>query len=870
MNDIKPIPDTWDHIPDELKALRQWVCYRIEESHGKPTKIPYRIDKVGRGNARSNDPSTWHTYEDVLESYAKPINRFNGIGFILAEFDPYVFIDLDHVVHDGVLEPWAQDLIERVGSYTEYSQSGSGIHIIAKAKKPGQRCRIQSKPKFEIYDNVRLVVFTGNVLPGSPTQINDAQDAVNQIYFEVFGDNPKNVPKKEVKKNAKPVGMSDPVLIKKAMSASNKDKFSRLWNGNIGEYNGDASAADMALCCILAYWTDKDPIRIDRLFRESGLMRDKWDEYRGGQTYSQMTINAAIDMTQESYSDHVNTSKNKRKSRRSASSDQEDAPCGPDGEPMNDLGNARRLVKKHGDTIRYCHDIGKWYCWDGKHWVKDGTGEIIRKAKTIVDDMLRQAIDMRSAAESSSDDGMLEAARVFERHAVSSGNHRRIIAMISQAESEPGITINADDLDADPWIFNVSNGTIDLRTGDLHPHNRDELISKISEIPYDPDVPCPIWEQFITGIFKDDPGLIRFVHQACGYTLTGDTREQVFFILHGCGSNGKSTFITVLRDILGDYETKTSTDTLVEKKNSGNTNDVAALRGARLVSAIETSAGKRLAEALVKEMTGQDAVTARFLYKEFFTFVPVFKLWLACNHVPVIQGQDHGIWRRIRLVPFDVQFQDIDQPVGPYKDKDLPEKLKSEYQGILAWLVRGCLDWQNNGLSTANAVHAATDKLQQDMDVLGGFLAECCVFERNVQATAKDLYATYCAWAEANGEKPLSQRWFGLRLSERGSCSKFKGAQGIRCWSGIGLVKENHQDAVSNNVAYTDDVALSTRESLCAHENKESINPIGGYRQMTPQTLLAPQKPKTIILADGTEFTIPEDDNLDWSGGIGL
>lgn len=240
--------------------------------------------------------------------------------------------------------------------------------------------------------------------------------------------------------------------------------------------------------------------------------------------------------------------------------------------------------------------------------------------------------------------------------------------------------------------------------------------------------------------------------------MTGDTREQVFFILHGAGSNGKSTFLGILRDILGDYQQKTSTDTLTEKQNAGNTNDVAALRGARLVSAIETSAGKRLAEALVKEMTGQDAITARFLYHEFFTFIPVFKLWFACNHAPVVQGQDHGIWRRIKLVPFTVQFHDSDHPTGPYKDSALPDKLKAEHEGVLAWLVRGCLDWQRAGLPQAAAVSSATGKLKEAMDILGGFLAECCVFAADATVTAKDLYDAYCDWAERNREKPLSQR----------------------------------------------------------------------------------------------------------------
>lgn len=211
------------------------------------------------------------------------------------------FIDLDHVVNDGEIEPWAQETINKVGSYTEFSQSGTGIHIIARAKKPGPRCRTHRHPKFEIYDHVRLVVFTGRLLPGTPTEISDAQRAVDEVYFGVFSDNPRNAPPKETTKNAHPIGMSDPALIEKAFSAGNGDKFSRLWNGNTGDYNGDDSVADMALCCMLAFWTQKDPIRIDRLFRESGLMRDKWDHKRGDRTYGQMTIDAAIEQTTEVY-----------------------------------------------------------------------------------------------------------------------------------------------------------------------------------------------------------------------------------------------------------------------------------------------------------------------------------------------------------------------------------------------------------------------------------------------------------------------------------------------------------------------------------------------------------------------------------------
>lgn len=856
MDNNAPEVTAYDQIPDELKTLRQWVCYRIEERNGVPTKIPYRTDKVGRGNAKTNDSATWHTFDEVIEAAAKPANRFDGIGFVLSETDPYVFIDLDHVVTEGEVEPWASEMVSQIGSYAEFSQSGTGIHIIARARKPGPRCRTASHPKFEIYAERRLVVFTGKLIPSTAPEIRHAEEAVVAIYRSVFGDDPDNaIPPKETTKNARPNGMSDPVLIREALSASNGEKFRRLWNGDVGDYSGDRSSADMALCCMLAYWTDKEPARMDRLFRESGLMRPKWDERHGMQTYGQMTVEKANANVRQTHSDHVGRPRAKRSRDSSRSSTSENLPYGPDGEPLNDLGNARRLVKKHGEDIRFSHDAAKWFCWDGRRWAMDATGEIYRKAKAVVDDILRLAVAMRRSAESSSDENAIELAKAFERHAVSSGNHQRIKALISQAQSESLVTILADELDANAWLFNCTNGTIDLRTGELRPHRRHDLISKISEVAYVPDAVCPVWQRFLSDIFQNDEELIAFVQCATGYSLTGDTREQVFFILHGCGSNGKSTFIGALRDVLGDYETKTSTDTLIEKNNSNNSNDVAALMGARFVSTIETSAGRRLAEALVKELTGQDAVTARFLYKEFFTFVPVFKLWLACNHVPVIQGQDHGIWRRVRLVPFGVQFREPEEPAGPYKDKTLPEKLKAEYEGILAWLVRGSLDWQMNGMPAAKAVKMATGKLQQDMDVLGGFFAECCVFDSQASVTAKNLYSAYCQWAEDNGEKPLSQRWFGLRLSERGTCESIRTRTG-KCWRGIGLGSERPEyptDGDSTSVNHVNDVNLDSNKSLsCAHTRAiHSSQEIASHG------------------AQGSPDEAPNsDDGLDWSNGV--
>lgn len=531
------------------------------------------------------------------------------------------------------------------------------------------------------------------------------------------------------------------------------------------------------------------------------------------------------------------------------------AKMGLDGHPLNDTGNMRRFVAEHGESIRYCCDRGRWYFWDGRRWAEDLTREVDRKATHTVDAMIQSAWLARKQAQADGDPRALVAAKEFQKHAVASGNHGHIVAMISQAQSEIGIPVLYSDMDTDPWLFNCANGTLDLRTGELKRHCREDMLTKISPICYDPDASCPTWERFLMDIFRNDEELISFFQAACGYTLTGDTREQVFFILHGAGSNGKSTFLNVMRQLFGDYGKKTSTDTILEKKTGGASNDIARLRGARFVSAIETSAGKRLAEALVKELTGQDAVTARYLYQEYFEFIPVFKLWLACNHTPIIHGQEKGMWRRIRLIPFSVEFYDSDSPHGPYKDRMLPDKLGEEYPGILAWAVRGCLDWQRNGLPAAVAVKNATGKLQQDMDVLGGFLSECCVFSANARTSAKDLYDAYCQWTELAGERALSQRWFGLRLGERGTCESYHGSRGYRWWRGIGLVDRSLDPSVDD----ADGVDLGSQSSSCERDGNMPCSR-SAYMGNSPQAASHDQDGE-----HGHQFG--SGDELDWSNG---
>lgn len=440
---------------------------------------------------------------------------------------------------------------------------------------------------------------------------------------------------------------------------------------------------------------------------------------------------------------------------------------------LTDYGNAERLVGHHGRDLRYVYAWDKWLVWTGRVWRVDDTGEVERRAKDTVRRIYQEAANAEDA----------DARKALANHAKSSEAKGRIEAMISLARSEAGIAVTPEELDADPWALNVPNGTLDLRTGELRDHRREDLITKMVPVEYDPDATAPTFEAFLERILPGEE-LRGFVQRAKGYSATGDTSEQCMFINHGPGANGKSTLEEVCQAALGDYAMRTPTEMLLTKRPGGIPNDVARLKGARFAAASETEEGRRLAESLVKDLTGQDTISARFMRGEFFDFKPTHKLWLSTNHKPEIRGTDNAIWRRIRLIPFNVTIPKQEQ------DRKLPERLRAELPGILAWIVRGALEWQREGLRPPDEVRRATGRYRAEMDVIAAFIDEECIVAEHATASAKALYSAYKAWCEENGERPESQRRFGGRLKERGfeSGRITTGARkGAVEWYGIGL-----------------------------------------------------------------------------------
>jgi putative DNA primase/helicase len=367
---------------------------------------------------------------------------------------------------------------------------------------------------------------------------------------------------------------------------------------------------------------------------------------------------------------------------------------GPEKPAMRtDLGNAQRMVWHHGADLRYSAEWHKWLLWTGTHWQADLDEEVIRRGKQTALSISEEAKRIEDEAEK----------QLLWKWFAQSQNMARIKAMIESARSEREIAVQQTVFDTNSMLLNTLSGTIDLKTGELRQARRSDLITKVCPVVYDPHARCPTWDRFLHDTFAGDADMIGFIQRAIGYSLTGDVREQKLFFLYGTGANGKSTLMETIGFMLSEYAQRAAFATFTQKASDGGPrNDIARMVGARMVIASEVDAGRRLDEALIKMLTGGDKLSARFLFHEIFEFFPQFKVWIFGNHKPQILGTDHAIWRRIDLIPFEVKIPDAEQ------DKELKVKLRDELPGILAWAVRGCLDWQQGGLREPPQVLAAT------------------------------------------------------------------------------------------------------------------------------------------------------------------
>ncbi len=436
--------------------------------------------------------------------------------------------------------------------------------------------------------------------------------------------------------------------------------------------------------------------------------------------------------------------------------------------PLTDAGNGERFAEYALLTWRYVHQWDMWHQWDGKRWAADHQREVYRDAVACLRAMSTE-IAMLS----------LPAAKKAIDWAVKSERRDRVAAMLDAARAQPGISVMPEQLDADPYKLNVQNGTIDLRTGELGVHRGNALHTRLVPVEYDPDARAPTWDAFTRRALPDD-AVREYVRRAIGYSLTGDVGEHCLFFCYGGGRNGKTTLMETVSRICGEYSKAAPPDLLLAKRSDRHEEEVAELHGARFVTTVEAGEGRYWDEAKVKWLTGGDRLNARHMYARRFSFSPTHKIWVAANHKPHARGTDVGFWRRVHLVPFTVTIPESEV------DRDLRTKLEQELPGILAWAVEGAVAWREGGLRPPPAVRDAVDEYRSREDVLGHFIADCCVLVPHAKTPTQALHEAYVKWADANGERAMSKIDLSSALEERPGILRYR-SKTNRGFTGIGL-----------------------------------------------------------------------------------
>jgi putative DNA primase/helicase len=441
-------------------------------------------------------------------------------------------------------------------------------------------------------------------------------------------------------------------------------------------------------------------------------------------------------------------------------------------EPKTELGYARRLIAVYGDRLRYVPAWNRWLVWDGQRWVHDSTGQAPRWMKVIARRLTTDALAMPGEQER-------KAAMNLARRAESAAAVRGALTL---ASTESSIVVTPDDLDADPFLLNCTNGTLDLRAGQLHPHDPADLLTKMTRAAYDPGATGREWDKFLTRV-QPDPQMRAYLARLTGQGLEGRATSHILPIFNGVGANGKTTYTGAVDAALGDYSDAADPELLTARDFAAHPTGVADLFGLRLAILHETDKGRQLAEATVKRLTGGDRLKARRMREDFWSFEPSHTFLLLTNHKPVISGTDEGIWRRIKLVPWEVVIPQDEQ------DEDLGDKLAIELDAVLAYLVRGYQDWHSNGPGDPEQVTAATAAYRAESDVLGRFIDQRCLTGPNFRVRSSELYAEWCKWCADEGEDAGTQTAFSKTVTNLGFDKKHTEAG--KFWAGLGLAGDD-------------------------------------------------------------------------------
>lgn len=824
--DIEELKRQYASIPAEMQSMRHWVGYKTEERNGQLTKVPYNA--ISGNYAKSNDPATWTSFNVAINGVVK--YGFEGIGFMFG--DGIFGIDLDnhpdaktgeYAMTQEEFMQFAQEFIDGLNSYTEFSRSKKGIHIICRGKLPEGRRR---KGCVEMYDHGRFFACTGYTIKSSPVM--ERSEEIIPLWKK-YVDDSEELRKIAAARAASPLGdmlgtgsgLTDAEVVEKASNSRNGGSFSALMNGDMSAYQNDHSGADIAFCSMLAFWCNGDADQMDRIFRSSALMREKWDTMRGSRTYGQQTIEKAIASMTNGYQkqDHIERPKIKIVGKEETEEKPMDnfMNLSDDGEPIfrpkkvfktypyTDTGNAECFFDQFGDVFHYNVDAKMWMIWTGKTWEFDKKDIIRKYANELIDirkkDYERILEEAKKAAENGEEDKqrrLLKTAEASKKNIERISNKAGKDAMMAEMQAIHKIPVLQTDFDKDIYTLNTDSGIVDLRTGIISAFDKERMLSKNTHVGVSFDYP-ETWMKFLKGVFYRGDGeeaeqetqeIIDCMQMALGLSLTGDTREQTMFLLYGSGSNGKSTLMELLAYIMGDYCKTIDSNMLMAKAamNASVQFSLAELVGCRFLITKETDEGDKLAEGTVKSLTGSDQINAQQKYGRPFQFMPQFKLWMMTNNLPVIRGTDRGIWRRIFLVPFEHAFTDKE------KDLDMPNKLRKEADKILGWCIQGYIKYVKSGerLIRPKCLSVALEAYKGEMDVVSRFIDRFCIVDKEnpfLKTERQELYNAFDNYARSNNEFALREPKFCRNIVESKGFNMFKAADGDWYYYGISLNK---------------------------------------------------------------------------------
>lgn len=753
---FKPLQVKIENIPDELKPLRWAVWRSIPRDDGKIGKPP--CNPVTGRMIGTDKPELWGVFDEAVAAYST--GGWDGIGVLMETGNGIVGLDFDNIETIAAKDTPLRKLLKRAqdaGAYVERSPSGKGARVFVRGVLPGNGGR--RKGGIELYNDKRFLTVTGH---GEGEMI-DGQWLVDELLALIGGEATPSA--------VRPIaqGGADQAIVE-SLASWIAENHPRLWEGRWNEPLHEAasgaeypsqSEADFALIGHIAREAVKRGIttpelleaNVAEVFGRSGLYRP--EKCRQIENYAiPKAVQAALQFI-------------KSVTGNTAATDFATAEPG-------DITAGRLFATVHHGKLLHVGQAGRWLVWDGTRWTWCACGEEMAAAKKIAAGTLQWASRLYS-----------EDAEKHKRRmdfALRLQNLPRLEAMVELAMSEPGMTVgHMSELDLDPWLLGTRNGVVNLKDGTLLAPDPAMKITRQAAAEYHPEATCPHWLNFLAQVFDGDTDTVGFIQRALGYTLTGITTEEVLFICYGGGANGKSVFANVLSAILADYGQMAPPSLLTVRRDgdAGPRNDVARLCGARLVQINELNQGDRLDEQVVKMLAGREMLSARFLHKEYFDFWPTAKPWLRTNHRPVITGEDDGIWRRIMLIPFKRKFAEDE------RDPWLESKLLEERDGILAWMVRGCLDWQRGGLKPSPLVRKESATYRKESDLLGEFLDEKTEADPNERIEQLTAFSAWKTWADANGVRHGSKASFTRKLSERGFSEAR--SNGMRYYAGLKL-----------------------------------------------------------------------------------